>query len=89
MIVTRVIKRIEDRREKEEKPIQISTISTPNFSETTGITKPAKAFKRTDKLSRCSKQERKMLSKIFSIIDNNTDKNTAELLIQKIEEEFK
>lgn len=88
-IVTRIIKRIEDRREKEEKPVEVPTISTPSSTEKTDFTKPVKTPKRTDKLSRCSKQERKMLGKIFSIISDNTDNNTAELLIQKIEEEFK
>jgi len=36
-----------------------------------------------------SKKERRLLDKIFSIIYQNADKNTAELIIQKIKEEFK
>lgn len=52
-------------------------------------TQSAKSMHRTDKLSRCSKQERKLISKIFSIIIKNTDEVIAENIIQKIEEEFK
>ena len=44
---------------------------------------------RTDKLSKCNKQERKIIGKIFSIILNSTDEDTAEKIIKNIEEEFK
>ena len=44
---------------------------------------------RTDKLSKLNKEQRKFLSNIFSIIRNVLPKETAELLIQKIEEEYK
>ena len=43
---------------------------------------------RTDKLSTYSKKERKLISKIFSIIVTSTDKRTAENLIKKIEDEL-
>ena len=44
---------------------------------------------RTDKLSRLNKEQRKFLGNIFSVIRNVLPKETAELLIQKIEEEYK
>lgn len=44
---------------------------------------------RTDKLSRLNKQERKFLGNIFTTIRNVLPKETAELLILKIEEEYK
>lgn len=49
----------------------------------------AKPQFRTDKLSRLNKQERKFLGNIFTIIKNVLPKETAELLILKIEEEYK
>lgn len=44
---------------------------------------------RTDNLSGLNKEERKFLSKIFGIIRKVLDSNTAENVIQKIEEELK
>jgi len=44
---------------------------------------------RTDKLSKLNKEQRKFLSNIFATIRNVLPKETAELLIQKIEEEYK
>lgn len=44
---------------------------------------------RTDKLSRLNKEQRKFLGNIFSIIRNVLPKDNAELLILKIEEEYK
>lgn len=44
---------------------------------------------RVDKLSKLSKDQRKLISKVFEVINNVLDKKTAENLIQKIEEEFK
>jgi hypothetical protein len=44
---------------------------------------------RTDKLSKLNKEQRKFLSNIFRTIRNVLPKETAELLILKIEEEFK
>ena len=44
---------------------------------------------RTDNLSSLNKEQRKFLSKIFAIMRNVLDNNTAESLIQKIEEELK
>ncbi|MFI3228343.1 MAG: ATP-binding protein, partial [Clostridia bacterium] len=42
-----------------------------------------------DVLSKLNKNERKLVSKIWSIITNNADKDTAEKLIEKIKEEFR
>ncbi len=44
---------------------------------------------RTDRLSRLNKQERKFLGNVFTVIRNVLPKETAELLILKIEEEYK
>lgn len=44
---------------------------------------------RTDNLSSLSKEERKFLSSVFTIIRNVLDQETAENLIQKIEEQLK
>ena len=44
---------------------------------------------RTDKLSKLSKDQRKLVSRIFDIIKRTLDNERAELVIQKIEEELK
>lgn len=44
---------------------------------------------RTDKLSKLNKEQRKFLGSIFSVIQNVLPKDTAELLILKIEESYK
>lgn len=87
-ILTRVLGRIEKERERDEKKEpEFKIHNTTPKAETN--TQSAKSMHRTDKLSRCSKQERKLISKIFSIIIKNTDEVIAENIIQKIEEEFK
>lgn len=62
------------------------TLTVKNDVETIVATKP---IFRTDKLSKLNKQERKFLGDIFGVIRNVLPKETAELLIQKIEEEYK
>jgi len=62
------------------------TLAIKNDVDTEVATKPV--F-RTAKLSRLNKGEQKFLGNIFSIIQNVLPKETAELLIQKIEEEYK
>ncbi len=42
-----------------------------------------------DTLSKLNKNERKLVSKIWSIITNNAEKEVAEILIEKIKEEFR
>lgn len=44
---------------------------------------------RTDKLSKLSKEQRKLVSRIFDIIKRTLDNERAELVIQKVEEEFR
>lgn len=44
---------------------------------------------RTDKLSKLNKEQRRFLGNIFSIIRNVLPKETADLVIEKIEEEYK
>ncbi|HET6245372.1 MAG: ATP-binding protein [Bacteroidetes bacterium] len=44
---------------------------------------------RVDKLSKLKKEQKKFLSNIFGVIKNVLPKETAELLIQKLEEEYK
>ena len=80
----KVIQRIKEDRKQENKP-SVANI-TPDIE---NISAPAKQPPRTDKLSRCNKKERKLISRIFNIIMNTTDKSIAEKIIQKIEEEFK
>lgn len=80
----KVIQRIKKDRQQEEKTpvdVDIPPIETPP--------PPTKQPHRTDRLSRCNKKERVLISKIFSIILSSTDDKTAETIIQKIEEEFK
>lgn len=80
----KVIKRIEKERKKVEiiKPSAVTAPAEPSA-------KPEKQPRRVDKLSRCSKQERKLIGKIYNIIFDSTDEKTAEIIINKIEEEFK
>lgn len=80
-VLQRVIKRIEDEREKEYRQS-----STPKTKKKQPM---KKSQHRTDKLSRCNSKERKLIGKIYNIILENVDDQTAELLIKKIEEEFK
>ena len=82
-VLTSVIERIVNGREK--------TVTSPekNVSAKKGSKNKSQTPKRTDKLSRCSKQERKLLGKVFNIIMNSTDEETAEMIIRNIEEEFK
>lgn len=84
-VLTRVIDRIEKERKKEEKPASKAEI--PPVSPIPVA--PTKTPRRTDRLSRCNKQERKLIGRIFSIIMKSTDEVTAESIIKNIEEEFK
>lgn len=81
-VMGRLIERIE--RERTQKtPVEISV--KPPESNTT---KDNKIPWRTDKLTTYSKKERKLISKIFGIIVAATNKETAESIIQKIEDEL-
>ena len=77
-LMSKVIKRIEkDRRPHklllETPPVQPEDVKPP---------------RRTDKLSAYNKHEKKLIAKIFSIILRATDKDTAEMIIQKVEDEL-
>ena len=48
-----------------------------------------KIHRRVDRLTSVEKRDRKLISKIFSIIYASTDEETAEKIITKIEDEFK
>ena len=82
-IVGRIITRIDNERAKEENKEQVSpTNEAPASNE------PPKSGYRTDKLSQYSRKERKLISRIFSIILSATDEKTAETIISKIEDEL-
>lgn len=69
---------------------RVATKETTNVTDT--LTMPdldGKTKFRTDNLSSLSKEQRKFLGHIFSIIKDVLDSETAENLIQKIEEEIK
>ena len=75
-IFAKVIERIEKNRP--QKPV-----STAVYIDSE---KPSRTIRRTDKLSTYSKNERKLISKIFDIIVSATDSKTAEIIISKIED---
>ena len=78
----RLIERI--KTERAQNP-PITTIVKPPEPDTT---KDTKIPWRTDKLSTYSKKERKLISKIFGIIVTSTNKETAESIIQRIEDDL-
>jgi len=80
-LLQKVIDRIEEERSK---PV----ITEDNLTENTAQNETAKPSHRTDKLSKLSRSERKLISKIYDIILNSTDKNIAEQIISRIEENF-
>jgi|LSQX01.2.fsa_nt_gb molecular chaperone HtpG len=77
-ILAKVIERIE----KEHSQKSVSELSFASLS------KPTRPVRRTDKLSAYSRNERKLISKIFDIIVKATDSKTAEMIISKIEDEL-
>lgn len=83
-VLQRVVKRIEDEREKDKRKSGKTKKTAIKIPE-----QQKKATHRTDKLSRCNNKERKLIGKVYNIIINNVDNETAEMLISKIEEEFK
>jgi len=78
-LMQKVIRRIEVKRPK---PVIIP--ATPSVN--TGPSEETYQPHRTDKLSQYSRNERKLISKIFSIILTATDSENAEQIISKIEE---
>ncbi|NTV15474.1 MAG: ATP-binding protein [Desulfobulbaceae bacterium] len=80
----KVVQRIEVDRHKPEIRDKNQPVVPPENNE--GEAENFKMPRRTDRLSQYSKAERKLISKIFSIINKSTDSNTAELIIRRIEE---
>ena len=80
-IMQKVICRIEV-----ERPKSVTSATVPHVD----ISQPeySKLSHRTDKLSQFSRNERKLISRIFSIILTATDSGTAEHIISRIEEEL-
>lgn len=77
-VVSQVIKRIEEKRQQPvEKQKQIQNVQQHSLEQ-----------RRVDRLSAYKKRERKLISKIFGIIVKSTDEKTAEMIIQKIEDEL-
>lgn len=82
----RIISRIEgERKRQEEEKAKSHNKKNDGDKEQ----KMEKAGHRVDRLTSVQKRDRKLLSKIFSIIYASTDEKTAEKIITKIEEEFK
>lgn len=85
----RIISRIEEERKRhndEEK----RNAKAKNKKRGEGKSeKTDKAGRRVDKLTSVQNRDRKLISKIFSIIYASTDEETAEKIIKNIEDEFK
>lgn len=86
-LMQKVIKRIEN-----ERPLPAVDIEPPIAVDQPDGDEPEdpnRQIHRVDKLTRYSKAERKLISKIFSIITKATDSKTAEMIIGKVEEELR
>lgn len=81
-LMQEVIRRIEL---EHPKPL-ITVVVPPVISPKNEEPKKSRMPRRTDKLSKYSKAERKLISKIFGIITATTDSKTAEIIISRIEE---
>lgn len=86
----KIITRIEEERKKQtaEAKKDRNDLATKK-EKTINEQKTDKSGRRVDRLSSIPKKDRKLISKIFSIIIESTDEDTAERIISKIEEEFK
>ena len=86
----KILTRIEAERKKQETK-ESKTPDKKKVKEDTNANKQTteKVSRRVDKLTAIPKKDRKIISRIFSIILESTDENTAETIITKIEEEFK
>ncbi len=83
---SKVVDKVE-KGHNDRKKTEVSTIVPVEIKEDTET--PKKSSNRVDKLSKLNRKERKIVSRIWSIIKNNTDAKTAEIIISKIEEEYK
>lgn len=83
-LMQKVIRRIEV-----ERPKPVTTVVVqPEILPKNGEAEPEepRMSHRTDRLSQYNKAERKLISKIFSIITTATDSKTSEMIISRIEE---
>ena len=67
---------------------QVTAPMSDNLSEEDTTTQKKSSY-RVDGLSKLNRKERKLVSRIWRIIKDNTDDKTAEIIISKIEEEYK
>ena len=79
-LMIKVIERIENERPQKN--------PTQTIKPVRGLEANGKSPHRTDKLSQYSKNERKLISRIFGIIVQSTDSENAEKIITRIEEEL-
>lgn len=91
--VATIVKQMAERIERERKESGKESISKQVKAPVAVIDVPPKKEKnipnRTNKLSRCTNKDRKLIGTIYGIILNTVDEQTAEKIIQKIEEEFR
>ncbi|MDD3888745.1 MAG: ATP-binding protein [Syntrophomonadaceae bacterium] len=80
-LMQKVIRRIEI-----ERPKPVATVPEGQAGTDDAPGAEAKPPRRTDRLSQYNKNERKLITKIFSIIFSTTDSETAEQIVSKIEE---
>jgi len=85
-LMKQVIDRIEVERKKDS--INKNEPSSLPANQKDDLHKEINTPRRVDKLTRLSKAERKLVSKILSIITTSTDSETAEKIIRRIEEEL-
>lgn len=81
-VMGRLIERIE--AERTQSPSSTIIVKAPKSN----TTKDTKFSRRTDKLTAYNKKEKKLISKIFGAIVRATDKETAEYIIKRIEDEL-
>lgn len=84
----RIISRIEEERKRQEEEQRQIVKSQGTKADDKGR-KIDRIGRRVDKLTSVQNRDRKLISKIFSIIYASTDEETAEKIITKIEDEFK
>lgn len=83
----KVVKIIKNNRKIVKSPIKNATEQTNHVQEDTF--KKEKKTWRVDNLTKLSRRERKLIGQIFDIIFITLDKDTAEKIVNKIEEELK
>ncbi len=85
----RIISRVEEERKSREAEEKKNAKSQRRKTGDGNGQKTDKVGRRVDRLTSVEKRDRKLISKIFSIIYASTDEETAEKIISKIEDEFK